>query len=288
MLTLLQKEVYMSNTSNDMEKKNFPSVSEAAKALFESYLHERYGITIDELDNFYGMKLCKFVTRLREYDFNFIDAYGSATVKYVTDEMNTDTNYDFSNIDFEPDDVVIDIGANIGIVSIYLAKRYPFIKIYSYEPVKLNYENLKRNIVENKIPEGIITAERFAVNGTGEPVNIASCIGNSGGSMVIDGYGSGYIQKNEDKNIPAITLKEIIEKHGIKKVKLLKIDCEGAEYDIFNNTPAEYLGMIENLRGEFHEDYSKTKGKNITKLIKHCQQYIPNVNVVRYDTHIPD
>ena len=111
------------------ETKKAPSRFEILTMLVNDYLKERYGIEIDELDEFYGLKLCKFVTRIREYNMEFIDAVGSATVKFVTNEMNSDPIYNFDDINFEPGDVVIDIGANIGIVSIYLAKRYPFLKI---------------------------------------------------------------------------------------------------------------------------------------------------------------
>lgn len=41
--------------------------------------------------------------------------------------------------------VIFDIGANIGITSIYLAKTYPEATIYSFEPLKDNFDILSRN-----------------------------------------------------------------------------------------------------------------------------------------------
>lgn len=263
-----------------------PSKSELFDMIAENYLYERYGITLNELDEFYGLKVCKFMTRIREYDFGFVDAFGSQTVQAVTIEMNNQAIYNFDDLNFSPDDVVIDIGANVGIVSTYLARRFPFIKIYAYEPVKLNFDNLNRNLALNNVPQGIVTTERYAVNGTGEPVSIASCIGNSGGARALDCARDRFIQKGVDKDIPGITLQQIIEKHGIKKVKLLKIDCEGAEYDILKNCPPETLSMIENIRGEFHGYFDKGGEKEIKKLVKHCKKYVPNVDII--ETDFPD
>ena len=98
--------------TEEQDKKKF-NHNEIVKMLVEDYLYNRYGISIEELDSFYGLKVCKFLTRIREYDMAFADAFGSQTVKYVTYEMNNQAMYNFDTLNFEPGDVVIDIGANI-------------------------------------------------------------------------------------------------------------------------------------------------------------------------------
>ncbi|MDR1942676.1 MAG: FkbM family methyltransferase [Endomicrobium sp.] len=81
-------------------------------------------------------------------------------------------DYKLNCIDFNQMDVVIDIGANIGMISIYLAKKYPFLKIYSFEPVKCNYEKFKKNIELNKIPNGVINIQNKAVTKDGRTVQM--------------------------------------------------------------------------------------------------------------------
>jgi predicted O-methyltransferase YrrM len=49
--------------------------------------------------------------------------------------------------EFKPK-VILDIGANIGITSLYYANKYPEAKIYSFEPVPVNYELLEKNLKE--------------------------------------------------------------------------------------------------------------------------------------------
>lgn len=79
-----------------------------------------------------------YYCKLSGLDFVFYDSILSGTVNTVSGEID---NYDFDSIDFKERDVVIDIGGNIGMVSIYLAKKYPFLKIYAFEPVIQNYQN---------------------------------------------------------------------------------------------------------------------------------------------------
>jgi hypothetical protein len=60
--------------------------------------------------------------------FVFYDYFLSNVIDGVVREMDRD-EYKLNDIDFKPNDIVIDIGGNVGICSIYLAKRYPFLKI---------------------------------------------------------------------------------------------------------------------------------------------------------------
>ncbi|MDR0679511.1 MAG: FkbM family methyltransferase, partial [Puniceicoccales bacterium] len=103
--------------------------------------------------------------------FLFCDLASSNVVDIVSREIGVST-YDFSNIDFKEGDVVIDIGGNVGMISIFLAKKFPFLKIYAFEPVRENFENFKRNIKLNKIPDGTIVVENLAVTKNGRDISM--------------------------------------------------------------------------------------------------------------------
>ena len=51
---------------------------------------------------------------------------------------------------FEPMDVFFDIGANVGIYSLYAASLFPFMAIYPFEPGRKNFEALQENVEANK------------------------------------------------------------------------------------------------------------------------------------------
>ena len=256
------------------------SNQELIEGLVENFLQQNYQLSIEDLNQWYGYRLCQTTTSLQGEIFQFLDILGSDCVRFVTSEINNTKEYRFENIGFKPGDVVIDIGANVGMVSIFLAKRYPFLKIYSFEPVKINYDNFVKNIKLNHIPEGIITPVRCAVTSDGRPVTVMFNPKNSGGSGVTEEREAGYIIKKEDRDIPSITLNEIFEKYNIENVKLLKIDCEGSEHEILKKCLKKYLKKIENIRGEFHEDLNKRPTFINKELVEYLQKYVKNIDIV--------
>lgn len=138
---------------------------------------------------------------------------------------------------------IIDCGSNIGLAVIYLKKRYPNAEIIAFEPDKGNFELLEKNVLKNswdKIKiynkaiwksEGILS---FKTEGT---------------------LGSKIDQTATDENtvqVPSVRLKDLL----IRKVDFLKIDIEGAEYEVLKDC-ADSLSEVENLFIEFHGHFER-------------------------------
>jgi FkbM family methyltransferase len=191
----------------------------------------------------------------------------------VAYELRDRDAYDFEHMDFKPGDIVVDIGGNIGMISILLAKKYPFLKIYAFEPVKQSYDNFVKNIELNQIPEGVITVENIAVTKDSRSIKMQLNYENMGGSRV-----AADIAPDEESTVPSTTLPHILEKDNIGKIKLLKIDCEGSEYEILYNTPPEILSNTEFMRGEFHYlVVQKNEEDTPEKLLAYCEKYINSI-----------
>ncbi|TXJ44033.1 FkbM family methyltransferase [Brachyspira aalborgi] len=211
--------------------------------------------------------------KLGGIDFKFYDFIFSTAVNCICNEID---DYNFDSIDFKDDDVVIDIGGNIGMVSIYLAKKYPFLKIYAFEPVKQNYENFLKNIELNNINKDIIKVFNLAITKDRRDVILTSPFNNSGASNIYNNFrGSGNIISNNDISIKSITFDDIFTNNNISKCKLLKIDCEGAEYEILYSANVENLKNCEYMRAEFHGKKYKQKD-----LYNHCNKFIKNIDVM--------
>lgn len=73
--------------------------------------------------------------------------------------------YALDAIRFSPGDVVVDIGAHVGLVSCYLARRFPFLKIYAFEPFKENYDNLILNLKNNGISNVVPSNQAITCDG---------------------------------------------------------------------------------------------------------------------------
>jgi FkbM family methyltransferase len=154
---------------------------------------------------------------------------------------------------FQPNDIIIDIGCNVGFFSIMMAKIYPLIKIYAFDPMPGNISVFQENLRLNNITN--VICYRCAVSGKSGNIKMIYSPDDLGGSSAY-ATRSGSLKEIE---VQSITLDEIFELFSIDKCRLLKIDCEGAEYDIIYNTSV--MNKIENVVGEFHMNNTYLKGQ---------------------------
>jgi FkbM family methyltransferase len=184
----------------------------------------------------------------------FEDISGSQTLRWVVSEALIEDEYGLKEIEFKKGDVVLDIGANIGCVSIYLAKKNPDITIYAYEAHPVNYDSLIHNLNLNNVTN-VVAINKAVYSKTGETLKISLDENNTGATSCFVDSG------NEAVSVLTISMDDIIKEHGITELKLLKIDCEGAEFDIFNYSESLKVIEIENLGMEVH-GYMRHHGKD--------------------------
>lgn len=239
----------------------------------------RIKVLQDKIYNMENIILKKYSNETMIYNVNllgeplyFYDTIASGTVTYVANEINGEEYKNIFNIDFKEGDIVIDIGANVGMISILLAKKFPFLKIYSFEPLPMNYNNFIKNIELNNIDKNIIKPFNLAITKDSRDVSMFIGLLNQGGSFIIDNPST----FNISVNIKSETLDNIIKNNDINKIKLLKIDCEGSEYEILYNTNKNNLLKIDNIFGEFH---SKNNLYNPQELIDYLKNYIKNIDI---------
>ncbi len=148
---------------------------------------------------------------------------------------------------------ILDIGANIGITAIWMAKKFPDAKIYCFEPMQDNFEILQKNI---KSYENII-AFNFGLGAKTETVDIYANqdINNQGGFSMHqlnnddDNYGT------ENKAYDQIEIKNTAKQISdlkLRSIDIIKIDTEGAEHEILTSIPDELLSRTQWIMGELH------------------------------------
>ena len=143
---------------------------------------------------------------------------------------------------------VVDIGAGIGDFSIYAAFGRPETKVYAFEPYPGSFlllnENLEQNAIENVFPfqqavwgnAGDLTLDLSV----GEPLQFSSQ------EVVVESAKAGQIK------VHAVTLADVLVQQKLDRVDLLKLDCEGAEYEILMKAPVETLMQIQRIVMEYH------------------------------------
>ena len=155
-------------------------------------------------------------------------------------------NLDSLGIDIRDGDVIVDIGAQKGTFTLLAASRNRNAKTYSYEPQEGNYKMLAKNIKGNNLRNS--KAFNLAVSDhDGEIAFYESSINNGGHSAF-------EYEGNMRKTIsPCITLSAVFRENSISHCRLLKLDCEGSEYNILFSAPREILMGTDYIIMEIHE-----------------------------------
>ncbi len=167
----------------------------------------------------------------------------------VIREILIEKEYSQGNFKIKENDTVIDIGAHIGIFSIFAAKAAKNGKVYAYEPFPENFKLLKENCGLNNVKN--IFSFKQAVSGTQNNARLYLNKCNCGHSF--------YGKSKKHINVNCTTMEEIFESNKINFCDFLKIDCEGGEYEILLNTPERYLHRTDMIALEYHDSLSKKR-----------------------------
>lgn len=191
-------------------------------------------------------------------DKTILSTVGNVT---INEKKGTDTDilmeifvrHEYS-INLLPHSIVIDLGMNVGIASLYFASHDEVDKVYGFEPFPDTYQMALDNFNLNsyEIQEKIIP-HNMAVTDKEEYKDVA---------VVTDMPGWRNI-RSQDENFPkvriqcksaAAVVEEIIKNNPNKKY-VLKCDTEGSEYLIFNSlAQADLLSKFDSIVMEYHGD----------------------------------
>ncbi|MGD9852484.1 MAG: FkbM family methyltransferase [Nitrospirales bacterium] len=160
-------------------------------------------------------------------------------------ERMTSDHYLVQTATFREGDTAIDIGAHVGVMSIYLAKRFPFIHVYAIEPDPENYDCLKRNIELNGVMN--LTIINKAISGDGRKTILYSSHGDSGWATINTRMTSTH-QVLRTAQVDTVTLDQLFREHAISHCRLLKITALGAIQESLQEFTRR--GVVDLLCGE--------------------------------------
>ncbi|MFC1660691.1 FkbM family methyltransferase [Gemmatimonadota bacterium] len=144
---------------------------------------------------------------------------------------------------------VVDVGANVGITTLYFASRYPGASIWAIEPDPGNFACLRKNAESNPHSENIRAINACVTNETG--VTPFSIGGPTDGRSISLADGGGI-------EIPTYSVGDLLDHCGVDKVDLLKMDIEGAEEQVFFDV-GDWIHRVRWIRLEVHPWVSVTR-----------------------------
>jgi FkbM family methyltransferase len=150
--------------------------------------------------------------------------------------------------------LVLDIGAHLGSFSLYLKAKRPDLKIYCFEPAEDNFQLLSENVSLNSLSGFKLFPIAIAGKAGTVFLNTASLDSNA------------YALSQTGQPVPSLDLDSLIEQEKISRIDLIKMDCEGAEYDILANF--KKINLVKALMLEYHRKSEKLDDGYIVDLMQ--------------------
>ncbi len=182
--------------------------------------------------------------------------------------------------DFENKNKIIfwDIGANIGLFSIYAAAIHENISVISFEPSTSNLRILSRNLSINKLNDKItihqlpLTDKKNQHLIMNESEFIEGWSMNTFGSN-IDYKGNSFKPKQSYK-IFGTNVDTLVQQKILQEPQYLKIDVDGIEHKILSGA-INLLNKdsVKSILIELNENY-KDQYNSVIKMMKNCNFYV--------------
>ncbi len=146
-----------------------------------------------------------------------------------------------------PAPVVIDIGANAGFFCLEVLSRHPDARVLAFEPLPSHVALIERQKALN--PGLDLTIDARAVFGEKKIVEFRF---DSRREFSVDASLFPVEGADASMSVEATTLADICDRYAIARCHLLKLDCEGAEYDILYRCPDRVFAATDNIVLEVH------------------------------------
>jgi len=161
---------------------------------------------------------------------------------------------------------IIDVGSQIGSFALWANEQWPQAVIHCYEPDPNSFKILKKNILAAKSKK--ISAFNFAIWDKKKQLKFFRFKNNSGSNSIV--YSKNHIGKHDEiVNVKSNSIRKAIDKIGTS-VDILKLDCEGAEYNILYSLEKNDLKKIKFLVIEYHEfdNDSQHRGNHLSNYLR--------------------
>ncbi len=214
---------------------------------------------------------------------NGLECY-SLSSKEETDlifaEIFTEQQYIRNGIVINEGDCIFDVGANIGLFSLFVNGIQKNVKIYAFEPINPIFEVLQENVRLHSLPH--IYVFNYGLSSENNSATLFTFYPNMAGnstakpqekveqqdvmSSVLTQEQMEYFFQSEQVRGELRTLSSVIDELDIKSIDLLKIDVEGEEHEVLKGIEEKDWGKIKQIVVEVHDREGRLE--QIQKLLK--------------------
>ena len=164
-----------------------------------------------------------------------------------------------SEIELNPNETFVDIGANVGSYTLQVATKYPDNKIISIEAHPSEFNALKRNVIDVNNLENVILVNMGVYSKKDELVLYEQGIWTAASSA--------FVKSEKQIRIQCDTLDSIVQKLESNQKFVIKMDIEGSEYDALLGG-SKTLENCRKIMIEVHYTDVLTREENLKQVIK--------------------
>jgi amino acid adenylation domain-containing protein/FkbM family methyltransferase len=190
------------------------------------------------------------------------------------EELFVEQNYLRHGVELRDGDCVFDVGANIGLFTLFVFTRCRAARVFAFEPIPRTYEALSANISLyglNAVAYNCGVADRAGAatftfypkvsassgmyaDATAEERVTRAFMANQDGRLVAfaDELMEGRFER-ELYECRLVTLSEVIEEQGVGQIDLLKVDVEKSECDVLRGLRDEDWAKVKQVVAEVHD-----------------------------------
>jgi FkbM family methyltransferase len=150
-----------------------------------------------------------------------------------------------------PVDVVLDVGANCGAATVYLASVYPDAVVHAFEPGADQLELLVRNTRD--APN--VQVHGFGLHAMDRRVPLYRGAFDTATASITPGSGTSQESEEVELRSAGAWLRE----QSIDRIDVLKLDTEGCEIPILEDLGADIVGQVKVLYVEYHSDEDRRR-----------------------------
>jgi FkbM family methyltransferase len=149
-------------------------------------------------------------------------------------------------------DWIVDLGANIGLSSLYLLQRYPGARVLAVEPHEVNVALLRHNL-----EPWVASGRCRIVHAAAWSEDCVLCSATPSDAMHFASFRVRVPATSDVATIRGLSMRSLFEETAAREVQLVKIDVEGAESALFTSDTS-WLDVVRCIAVEFHGDSRAT------------------------------
>ncbi len=185
----------------------------------------------------------------------------SAMDVWVLRETCLGREYEQFGMELQDGWTYIDVGAAFGDFAIWVAHRRPRSVVYACEPFPQSFDLLQQNLTLNRI--GNVKPFPYALAARSGPVRLYRCAREA-----VEFSTVGADPRAEGLEVEGISLDDLFRALALERCDFLKMDCEGAEFEILLAASRETLGRIQHLCLEYHDGVTVHSHQDLAEFLR--------------------